>query len=344
MPDMPTEPHDISLMVQPRPAMRPLAVADRLGAVFGAKSAAWIGAVALAAVILGAHWLGTTYLDPAMGPVVTLLVLLALANLPSLSRPALAGTACGLGGGLALLLTHSPNLAGLGWAAVDGAGLALASLRPLRAWRVPAAPRPYSATARADDAPAAVALADIDPLTFAVSQTVFDSELEMAWDGDPTSRIAALLIDLDGFAAFNDRFGTLTGDTCLASIAATLQQQLRADIDLLARYDGEEFAVMLPGSDQADAAMVAERIRAAVQALAIPHPDNDPDRVVTVSIGCASAQRGDSTPDALMDAADRALFSAKQAGRNRIAPPLVVSAARSPVLAGTVRRGRDASA
>jgi diguanylate cyclase (GGDEF)-like protein len=130
--------------------------------------------------------------------------------------------------------------------------------------------------------------------------------------------LSLLMIDIDHFKAYNDHYGHQKGDQCLIQVAAELADMLKRPCDLMARYGGEEFAMILPETDGDQAMLMAEAIRARAQALAIPHERNtDPSRLVTVSIGIAT-QRGDAPVEieALIGAADRALYQAKRNGRN----------------------------
>lgn len=135
--------------------------------------------------------------------------------------------------------------------------------------------------------------------------------------------IALLIIDIDCFKAYNDRFGHVDGDRCLARIAGTIAAHGRRVGDAVGRYGGEEFVVVLPDTD-ADAAMrIAESCRSAVEALAIGHPDS-PSGKVTVSIGVTAVTgASDLRIDPLqvascIRAADGALYEAKASGRNAI--------------------------
>lgn len=123
-----------------------------------------------------------------------------------------------------------------------------------------------------------------------------------------------LLVDIDRFKAFNDQYGHLAGDACLCHVAQCLASHLRG-ADLLARFGGEEFAILLPDAAVADAAVTAERLRAAVQSLQFPVDGRQAN--VTISIGLA-ARHGLHTPTALIGAADMALYGAKRDGRNRV--------------------------
>lgn len=127
--------------------------------------------------------------------------------------------------------------------------------------------------------------------------------------------LGVLLLDLDHFKSINDDFGHQTGDRALRAVADELKRHLRRG-DELGRYGGEEFAVLLPGASDARSLAVAERLRSAVATVA---PESlGLDRVLTVSVGVATA-RGEGDFGELVARADRALYAAKQAGRNRVA-------------------------
>ena len=163
-------------------------------------------------------------------------------------------------------------------------------------------------------------LAAIDALTGVANRRHFDAVLESEWKRAIRSgtTLAMLLIDVDFFKNFNDIYGHIEGDDCLRDIASTVSQCTRRSTDLVARFGGEEFAVVLPETDEAGAAALAERIRAAVQSHAVRHAGNI-HGVVTVSIGCAAMvpTRGSSTVP-LIEAADKALYRGKSMGRNAI--------------------------
>lgn len=186
---------------------------------------------------------------------------------------------------------------------------------------------------QSDEAQGLMELARTDLLTGVGNRHMFDQELNEACRGE-SGEVAVLLIDVDHFRAYNDSHGSTAGDRSLAAVGAILQQQLRLDIDVLARYGGDEFAVILRHADLADAGSIAERIRGAVEDLAIPHDSSLPRRVMTISVGCAAMERGTGSPERLMDEASVALHGAKQAGRNCIFPPMVVSAERILAVAG----------
>jgi diguanylate cyclase len=127
------------------------------------------------------------------------------------------------------------------------------------------------------------------------------------------TRLAAVLLDLDHFKAFNDRNGHLAGDEALARVGAILRQAVRRQ-DLVFRYGGEEFLILVPGADPESAAALAERVRLAVQNDTTAGPWN-----LTVSAGVAIADRFSAgSPLGLLRRSDAALYQAKRAGRNRV--------------------------
>jgi len=163
-------------------------------------------------------------------------------------------------------------------------------------------------------------LSSVDGLTGIANRRNFDETLEREWRRTirTGSEMGLLLCDVDHFKLFNDRFGHQAGDDCLRLVARCLSQTLDRGGDLAARYGGEEFAVILPDTSLGGAIFVAERLRQAVAALRIPHPDN-PLQCVTISIGAAaSTAPRDSSHHQLLRNTDEALYKAKRAGRNRV--------------------------
>ena len=130
-------------------------------------------------------------------------------------------------------------------------------------------------------------------------------------------RYAVVLLDVDFFKAYNDRYGHLAGDDVLQRVAATISSSLRAG-DGAYRYGGEEFLMVLPEQDAEAAAAITDRLRRAVEGLGIPHADGTPSGVVTISAGVAVSDDAEDT-DGLLKATDEALYAAKSEGRNRIA-------------------------
>jgi two-component system chemotaxis response regulator CheY len=122
------------------------------------------------------------------------------------------------------------------------------------------------------------------------------------------------LLDIDDFKGFNDSSGHMAGDDVLRAVARALDHQIRSG-DALYRYGGEEFLALLPEQSIDSAAIAAERLRASVEALAVPHPAGG---VVTVSIGVAALTDTGCRPDELFELADQALYRAKDGGRNRV--------------------------
>ncbi len=180
-----------------------------------------------------------------------------------------------------------------------------------------------------------------DGLTGLANRRKFDSTLEQEWQrslrgADPLSM---LLIDVDHFKLYNDRYGHPKGDQALRAVARALVNSVRRAGDLVARCGGEEFGMLLPQTARAGALNVAQRVLKAVKALEIPHGGSPTGRLLSVSIGVASYDEGSacwvtnpadvryvgaerqlhcSAPD-LVVAADQALYSAKRAGRAQFA-------------------------
>ncbi len=160
----------------------------------------------------------------------------------------------------------------------------------------------------------------IDGLTGVYNRRHFDERLAAEWgravrSGSPLS---VVLLDVDLFKRFNDRHGHQAGDDCLRRVAAALQAGLRRPGDLIARYGGEEFVCLLPDTAHAGALVVAEQLRAAVQALHIEHGESSVAPAVTVSLGVCTQTGGLPVSAAdLLRAADAQLYRAKSEGRNR---------------------------
>lgn len=155
-----------------------------------------------------------------------------------------------------------------------------------------------------------------DTLTGVFNRRYFDETMERLWreTGAAARPLGLILLDVDHFKSFNDRLGHQAGDACLKQVALCLAGSLRESDFVVARYGGEEFAVILPGVNAVDAHAIGERLRKAVESLAVPHPAGG---IVTVSVGTTAC-----VPDAacrhyaLVDAADTALYASKEGGRN----------------------------
>lgn len=160
-----------------------------------------------------------------------------------------------------------------------------------------------------------------DSLTGLGNRRRFDNRLEAIWSQSVESGhvLSIMLIDVDHFKAFNDLFGHLEGDGVLRSLGDVLRRGSRRDSDEAFRFGGEEFAILLPGTGSVGASKVAADLQRAIAELAISHPASGTG-LLTASIGIAQAlpARAGSTADAMLTAADQALYEAKKAGRNRI--------------------------
>jgi diguanylate cyclase (GGDEF)-like protein/PAS domain S-box-containing protein len=165
------------------------------------------------------------------------------------------------------------------------------------------------------------AMAMKDGLTGLANRRAFDEALIREWKRTlrSKSQLSLLLADIDEFKKFNDAYGHQVGDDCLRSVAIALQSAARRPSDVVARYGGEELAIILPDTDAHAAEVVAERARRAVEDLCISR-SGAAGHTVTVSIGGATAlARNGGTaegPQALLSAADKALYMAKAGGRN----------------------------
>ncbi|MGK5064256.1 diguanylate cyclase [Janthinobacterium sp. LB3P112] len=161
-----------------------------------------------------------------------------------------------------------------------------------------------------------------DGLTGIANRRHFDVaiEREMRRAMRTSSPLSLLMIDIDHFKDYNDHYGHQQGDDCLIRVAAELAAMLQRPTDLLARYGGEEFAAILPDTDAAQALRMAEAIRQHAADLRIAHAKTgNAVKHITVSIGIATRQpQQPLTISALIGAADRALYLAKGAGRNRV--------------------------
>jgi diguanylate cyclase (GGDEF)-like protein len=160
-----------------------------------------------------------------------------------------------------------------------------------------------------------------DGLTEIPNRRYFDRKLVEEWNRQSRHQrpLALLMIDIDHFKLYNDHYGHGAGDDCLRRVAQALAKVPTRSADLVARYGGEEFVVLLPETEASGARKVAERMRAAIRALAIPHAHSPVADQVTLSIGASlhQAQQPATNAEVLKQAADQALYQAKQAGRDR---------------------------
>jgi len=165
-------------------------------------------------------------------------------------------------------------------------------------------------------------LAAMDGLTGLPNRRFFDERLEEEWLRGSREQgwLTIVMVDIDHFKQFNDVYGHLVGDDCLKKVAKAIASGLSRPSDMVARFGGEEFVMILPGTDASGAEFIAEKARKAVEALAIPHTGSNTSEFVTISLGVATTvpDRG-AASSSLLAESDKALYSAKEAGRNRVA-------------------------
>ena len=159
-----------------------------------------------------------------------------------------------------------------------------------------------------------------DALTGIANRRNFDAALDREWRrcGRAGQPLSLLMIDVDHFKAYNDRFGHQRGDECLRRVARALTDCIGRPADLVARYGGEEFVCLLPEVGQRGAAKMARRMAAAIARVAIAHPDSPLGARLTVSIGVATIAEMAGDPQSLLEFADKLLYAAKKDGRDRI--------------------------
>jgi diguanylate cyclase (GGDEF)-like protein len=164
-----------------------------------------------------------------------------------------------------------------------------------------------------------------DALTDLANRHHLNARLAELWqmDDDSVSPVAIIMLDIDHFKLFNDRYGHISGDACLKRVAACVSAELRNVDDLAVRYGGEELLVLLPQTEALGAIRIAERIRRSIEALAIPNEGLGLARIVTVSCGAAAAPVSTISESELIAAADAALYAAKRNGRNQVWPQLL---------------------
>jgi diguanylate cyclase (GGDEF)-like protein len=177
-----------------------------------------------------------------------------------------------------------------------------------------------TARARFLETHAMAELAQHDALTGVKNRRVFDEQLEQLWQraADEERVVAVLLVDVDHFKAYNDRYGHQAGDRALRHVAQVLQGLVARPQDLLARYGGEEFAVLLYDVEIVEVEKLAERMRKAVAGLRLEHRDSRVE-IVTISIGAGVVEPSpERRARGALQLADEALYQAKTRGRNRV--------------------------
>ncbi|MEH2366039.1 PleD family two-component system response regulator [Nostoc sp.] len=163
-------------------------------------------------------------------------------------------------------------------------------------------------------------LVTIDGLTQVANRRRFEEYFSQEWQRLKREQrpLSLILCDVDFFKLYNDTYGHRVGDRCLQKIAQAIKDMIKRPGDLVARYGGEEFAVILPNTDTKGAIHVADQICHAVRALAIPHQNSQVSSHVTISVGFTTEiPQPDSDLEEMIAAADRALYQAKAAGRDR---------------------------
>jgi diguanylate cyclase (GGDEF)-like protein len=164
-------------------------------------------------------------------------------------------------------------------------------------------------------------LANLDSLTKLSNRRGFDDYLEKEWERMQRikSPLSLIMCDVDFFKNYNDRYLHPNGDKCLIKVAMAMRNTVRRSGDLVARYGGEEFAIVLPNTDALGAVSVAEKVRSAIKTLQITHEASTVCPYVTVSVGVSTIiPTQENSFQALIHAADRALYQAKSQGRDRV--------------------------
>ncbi|OGT20395.1 MAG: diguanylate cyclase response regulator [Gammaproteobacteria bacterium RBG_16_57_12] len=164
-------------------------------------------------------------------------------------------------------------------------------------------------------------MASIDALTEIPNRRAFDEMREREWKRSRRAglTISIAMLDVDMFKHYNDSYGHGAGDECLARVARALSNCLRRPADFVARCGGEEFAVILPETDNTGAMHVGELLRTAIAGLEIPHTHSRVAPHVTISVGIATAvPMSATTAEMLIEAADKMLYEAKKSGRNNV--------------------------
>ena len=165
-----------------------------------------------------------------------------------------------------------------------------------------------------------LALSFLDGLTGIANRRRFDEYLSTEWRraARQGTSLGLILIDLDHFKLYNDRYGHLLGDECLRKVAGVLESSISRPADLVARFGGEEMAMLLPETSESGASRMAEKIRVDVEKLQLLHQDSPAAPVVTVSVGVGwKTPKPGNSLDKFLEAVDTALYRAKREGRNR---------------------------
>ena len=168
-------------------------------------------------------------------------------------------------------------------------------------------------------------LSNVDALTGVSNRRFFDDYLETEWQRAirQESIVSIMMIDVDHFKEFNDIYGHPAGDACLQRIAQAIQDSVRIS-DLVTRYGGEEFSLVVPETNVDGVKQLAEKICARIESLSIPHSGSEANEIITISIGFSAVYPSDwPSPLALIKQADQALYQAKRSGRNKVVSGII---------------------
>jgi diguanylate cyclase (GGDEF)-like protein len=169
----------------------------------------------------------------------------------------------------------------------------------------------------------------LDGLTGVFNRRYFDQQISTEWARAARNNkpLSLILLDVDFFKLYNDRYGHQAGDDALRLVAHTLKSSLRRPADLVARYGGEEFACVLPETSHEDAQVIAEELERQIRTLGIPHQSSTVDTVITISVGLAT-RVGNSDDDvtSLIGLADKLLYQAKHTGRGQVCSGVLTGA------------------
>lgn len=172
-----------------------------------------------------------------------------------------------------------------------------------------------------DDNSKLLQLSSYDGLTGLANRRYFDQYSVEVWQKGilDATWLSMIMVDIDNFKNYNDTYGHQQGDGCIVEVASALNHSLLRNCDLVARYGGEEFVIILPDTDLQKATIIAEKLRVAIEQLAIPHATSTVSNYVTISLGVAATIPSSATStDYLLKRADVALYAAKRQGRNRV--------------------------
>ena len=165
-------------------------------------------------------------------------------------------------------------------------------------------------------------LSKLDALTGLANRRFFDESLrkELKRSSREKTSLSLILLDIDDFKKYNDTYGHLVGDECLKQIADVLQEAVDRSHDMVARFGGEEFAVIIPSADLKGGQIVAEKLRRSVEQLNFTSSEKSAALPMSISLGVSffHPDQNNVTPETLIALADKALYKAKEEGKNRV--------------------------